>query len=153
MHDARLVGRTAWVLWANVPVINNPPGSLLGPTTLKGTAIYPGSWLDGKITKYYTPEEAQQLATDRDEGDAEFNVLWLLDDGVHKWPLLLWLDLKDYDAPMDKLSEFADGTWYLEEEPCPAASVLAEDAQEAPPDAHASPGVTSMYLGSGCQKW
>ena len=41
-------------------------------------------------------------------------------------PLLLWLDLKDYDAPMDKLSEFADRTWYLEEDSCPAASVEVE---------------------------
>ena len=116
--DAQLVGRTAWVFCPEPE----------DPTDL---TTYPGGWWEGTITMYYTPQEAQQTATDLGLQDAGFNVQFHFYDGVDEWQLYLRLDLDKYDPWVDELSEPAEWAWSLEEPP----PVLAEDAQEAPPPA------------------
>ena len=90
-----------------------------------------GGWWDGEISEYYTPEEAQQTATRLGLRDADFNVAWHINDGTDASSMFLKLDLNAYDPCVDPLSAPAEWAWYLEEPP-PA---LAEDAQEAPPPA------------------
>ena len=81
-------------------------------------------WLGGKITKYCTPEEAQQTAMEDDLQDAHFNVEWEYSDGMADWAMSSWLDLDKYDPYqyVDPEREPAAGAWYLEEV-CPTAPV------------------------------
>ena len=66
---------------------------------------------------YYTPQEAQQTATDLGLQDAGFNVQFHFYDGVDEWQLYLRLDLDKYDPWVDELSEPAEWAWSLEEPP------------------------------------
>ena len=88
------------------------------PEDATDLTTYPGGWWDGKITEYYTPEEAQQTATDLGLQDPDFNVQFHFYDGADEWQLYLRLDLDKYDPHV--VIEPADWAWSLEEEPCPA---------------------------------
>ena len=55
-------------------------------------------WLGGKITKYCTPDEAQQTAMDcHDLHGAHFNVECTYSDDMADWAMASWLDLDTYD--------------------------------------------------------
>ena len=72
--------------------------------------------MGGKITKYYTPEEAQQTVMEyHDLQDAHFNVEWTYSDDMADWAMSSWLDLDKYDPYVDPGREPAAGAWYLEE--------------------------------------
>ena len=101
--DAQLVGRTMWVFCPE-------------PEDATDLTTYPGGWWDGKITEYYTPEEAPQTATDLGLQDPDFNVQFHFYDGVDEWQLYLRLDLDKYDPWVDEPSEPAEWAWSLEEE-------------------------------------
>jgi hypothetical protein len=109
--DAQLVGRTVWVLCTREEELPARPEHYSGDW-----------WLGGKITKYYTPEEAQQTAMEDDLQDAHFNVEWEYSDDMADWAMSSWLDLDKYDPYVDPEREPAAGAWYLEEV-CPAAPV------------------------------
>ena len=101
--DAQLVGRTVWVLCTEEKLPARPEH-------------YSGDWwLGGKITKYCTPDEAQQTAMDYDLQDAHFNVEWKYSDDMADWAMSSWLDLDKYDPYVDPEREPAAGAWYLEE--------------------------------------
>ena len=72
--------------------------------------------MGGKITKYCTPDEAQQTAMDHDLQDAHFNVEWTYSDDMADWAMSSWLDLDKYDPYVVPERELrAAGAWYLEE--------------------------------------
>lgn len=102
--DARLVGRMVWVLCTREEELPARPEHYSGDW-----------WLGGKITKYCTPEEAQQTAMEDDLQDAHFNVEWEFSDDMADWAMSSWLDLDKYDPYVDPEREPAAGAWYLEE--------------------------------------
>jgi len=103
--DAQLVGRIVWVLCTEEQLPARPEH-------------YSGAWwLGGKITKYRTPEEAQQtVMEDHDLQDAHFNVEWTYSDDMADWAMSSWLDLDKYDPyVVPEREPLAAGAWYLEE--------------------------------------
>ena len=153
--DARLVGRMVWVL---CPEEESPEH-------------YAGDfWIQGKITEYYTPEEAQtavkhippflHIQEDDDLQDAVakmqwqdavacFNEQWPLEDAltvdfsddVADWKMLLWLHLDNYD-PYVHVSRPADWAWYLEEA-APAGESSGESGGESGAESGGESGAES----------